>query len=906
MAVHQGLLQRRIELWLGGAWVDFSSRLLTQTLSPNPGRTSGGNTVSPSTIAFSLDNPLGDLTPYRAESTYWPDIDVGMLVRYSVFWDGDWHIRGVFEATEVEPHWPYGDLSDGTTTGRPGESYVAIQAADILQRLSDNQQSLRSPLYRSMVGIAEGDYVPQAYWPMEDGADASRFASALPGGTPMSFAGSVDPSSDSDLAGSEALPTFAVGASARFTVPTYTDTDKWVIQALVKLTASAVIFDLTTDGTGRRIVVAYSSGSSTIDVDIYDASGISVYSGDTAITSDSIGVWLSVTFGLRGDTATDQFNLTYNVIGTNVFPGFGDLVSGRYGRIVGGTFMSNLVGETGAGHLAVFTDPNFDHGIDDAIHADAATGWFGETAGRRLERLFREEGIAFTSAGDLDETAPMGAQPIDTLINTARDCESTDLGILHAQRDANGLHYRTRADLYNQTPALVIDAAQNELANPFRPAATAKHIVNDVTVDRPGGSSARVIDQDSIDKVGLRARSYSANTETDDQVTQVAGWLLNLGTPDGMHYPSVSSELTIATQLIEDWLALKLGDRIQVINLPPQHPSDTVDLLVDGYTEPHSPGRWTPQINCSPAAPWDVAELDDDDLGKLDTAGCVMQAGATSGATSFTVATTVLPRWTTDAGEMPIPILVSGQVNSVTAIANVPPSFVAAGTVAHANNASVTPTMPAGVQAGDLLLVWAAIRNSGTGTVNTPSGYTVLLESGNVKLLGKVHTGTESAPQITFTGGVANADTSAQMCAFRGVGITVHDSEAQLNASAQNIATPALDVSRDNCAIVYLGWKQDDWTSVASPGTAEIGEPDTTTGDDQGIVWSYTLQTTATAVAAGTFTVTGGASAISRGAVIALATDVQTLTVTRGTNNVTKAVPIGSVVVKHRGARPAL
>lgn len=201
-----------------------------------------------------------------------------------------------------------------------------------------------------------------------------------------------------------------------------------------------------------------------------------------------------------------------------------------------------------------------------------------------------------------------------------------------------------------------------------------------------------------------------------------------------------------------------------------------------------------------------------------------------------------------------------------------PMSFVAAGTASQANNTSITPGVPAGVVAGDLLLMLVAIRNSGTGTPNTPSGWTKLVDAGNVCLFGKVAGGSESAPTVTFTGGVANADTSGQMAAFRGIALTPVGIASALNASAQDIATPGFDLNEavSLAALVYFGWKQDDWTSVAPVTNGiEIGEPSTTTGDDQGIVWNYRLITTFSFsnIAPRSFVVTGGAAAISRGGV---------------------------------------
>lgn len=198
-------------------------------------------------------------------------------------------------------------------------------------------------------------------------------------------------------------------------------------------------------------------------------------------------------------------------------------------------------------------------------------------------------------------------------------------------------------------------------------------------------------------------------------------------------------------------------------------------------------------------------------------------------------------------------------------------SFVAVGTVAHANNASVTPGLPTGHTAGDLLLANVAIRNSGSGVPATLAGWTKLIDGSNMALFGKVDGGAESAPTFTFTGGVANADTSGQVAAFRGVSLTpVGTPVAQLNGSGQDIAVPGINlpVTMDGGLNIWVGWKQDDWTSVdVVSGGIEIGEPDTTTGDDQGIVWDYRILPKTTpfnSLSSRTFTVTGGGAAISR------------------------------------------
>jgi hypothetical protein len=219
-----------------------------------------------------------------------------------------------------------------------------------------------------------------------------------------------------------------------------------------------------------------------------------------------------------------------------------------------------------------------------------------------------------------------------------------------------------------------------------------------------------------------------------------------------------------------------------------------------------------------------------------------------------------------------------GQLNyyRVSAVSTTTPSFVAAGTSATANNASVTPGLPSGWQEGDALLILASIRNSGTGRVVPPVGYTVVLQVDNWALFGKAAGVSESAPTVTITGGAAGADVLSQMAAFRNLDINAVSTAYQLNPSAANITYPPVagyQASWD--VILYLGWRQSSWTvpNVATlAGAIEIGETTSTAGSGAGQVWDYQIQAAPTPVVGGVFTVTGGSSAITYGAVVALPT----------------------------------
>lgn len=201
-------------------------------------------------------------------------------------------------------------------------------------------------------------------------------------------------------------------------------------------------------------------------------------------------------------------------------------------------------------------------------------------------------------------------------------------------------------------------------------------------------------------------------------------------------------------------------------------------------------------------------------------------------------------------------------------------TFVGANAGVTGNNASLAPTIHASAVAGDAMALYATIRNTAA-VVVPPAGWAPLYQDGNVAVYCKEHSGTESAPTVTFTGGSAGDDTLAQIAVLRTVALdsaSLGVKVGQTNSSAQNIALPsALTPNRNGSVVLVFGWKQDDWTSVATLSTmTEIGETIATAGSDAGQVWDYRIDTTAAATPAGPLTVTGGTSQISKSVLLAL------------------------------------
>lgn len=203
-----------------------------------------------------------------------------------------------------------------------------------------------------------------------------------------------------------------------------------------------------------------------------------------------------------------------------------------------------------------------------------------------------------------------------------------------------------------------------------------------------------------------------------------------------------------------------------------------------------------------------------------------------------------------------------------------------AGVAATANNVAVNPAMPTAARARHAVLLYGSVRD-GSGAVTLTAAYqaNLLYDQGHVKIGVKRHTGTEAAPTVTPSGAAANSDVIGQTAHLRNLDVTATDLAHILTlAIEQNVSFPALTPSRARQAILFAGWKQNLWTSVAAlaggayAGYVEFGDPFSSVGNDMAQVWGWKQQTgaEAEAIPAGQFVVTGGSAHVTRGIVIAL------------------------------------
>jgi hypothetical protein len=570
------------------------------------------------------------------------------------------------------PAWPV----KADTSGK--DVYVQIEAAGILRRLGQGASPIQSAMRREFGNVARSNIV--AYWPCEDGAGATSFASAHAGEEPMRVSGTVTPASYTGWPASDALPVFSSGVSSvRGSVPPYTATDWAFVRAFVyvptAVTSAVRLLTITTTGTARTWSV-FLDTNGFIYLNAYDADGTLTLSSAYLVSLPFVGFRRQIGVELtRNGTGINWALVEFDFDGPDI------LVPSDTGTLANRTIGSVAqirMGDDGGldgtafGHIAVANSATAF-----ASTGSAMTGWAGETTPSRVTRVCAEEAVPVTVYGAGGER--LGAQRSTTLVALLQEAAATDHGVLYENRESASLAYRDLIGLYNQSVTATLNyPTKGHVQPPLDPVDDDQNVRNDVTVTRTGGSWGRYTQSTgplSVNSppagVGRYADTPSLSLYADGQAVQHASWLVHLGTVDESRYPLVNVALHAAPSLIDSVIALDTGARLQITNLSSRYPPGTVDLLVQGYTETLSQFQWSLALNCVPASPYTVGVVGDAVLGRADTDGSQLNSGMTSTATSMSVAVTAGPLWITTAtnpGDFPFDVLVGGERMTVTTI----------------------------------------------------------------------------------------------------------------------------------------------------------------------------------------------------------------------------------------------
>lgn len=675
----------------GWPWLDISADVIYERGGINVssiGRADAAAQTSPAKCSFTLKNSNGYYSKGPQNTAFYPNVKLNVPVRVMISLTGqaaDLRVRFQGYIWSFKPVWD--------STGN--YAVCEVQAAGTSRRLQQKSAPLRSPMFRAFG--QRGPSTTVAYWSMEDPSGSTQFASGLEASTtPMSFAGTWSLSNYTGITGSQALPTMTststYNASITHDFNAQGQVDFHFEPDTVPSADTAIMRISMAGATGvvRWEIVLVSGSSTQIKIDGYAANAtVATTSTNAYFTYVGNGpIHASFCVEQSGGNINWQMSL-YKSLGGAFASNTGSF-AGTVGDISQISCLANVANaDLSFGQVVVYDD--FDYLQPGA----PAFGWTDDDAVSRASGLAYEENIpmhidgqfgtsVWSSTGtyllsvDYNNHTHVGEQGEEDILSLIRAAADAELGIL-GDGLGPGLYYRTRSSIQN--PAAAMTLTIDDLQPDFEPEDDDQDTVNKMTVSRTGGSSAIFIDEDGplgTNSIDIYDSSRSLLVRYDTQLPNFAAWLVHQGTVEGYRYPTFELEFARIPEHAASWLAVLPGSRVDVTGVSdyvPQHPPQSIELQVQGWSEVITQVGWTAQLNCTPAVSSYVGTLASSSadtsefVTRADTDGCVLTAAINVGDTFIAVLSSKLASiWTTDAADCPIDFNIGGYKITATAI----------------------------------------------------------------------------------------------------------------------------------------------------------------------------------------------------------------------------------------------
>lgn len=595
------LPQPVVELFLAGVWTNITPYVrIASGINISRGRSDEQSAPNTATCRLVLTND-GRFSPMNTAGPYYGQLTIGTQIRIT-YLSSVRFIGAVYE-------WPVSWSPGPSDTNR----LATIVANGVRRRLQHNT-ALQSPYRRAVLGKSN----VLAYWPMEDGAAAATFAPAI-GVNVGTFTGAaVALAADSTWPASLPLPTMGNLSVFTYTFPQYTPAAggqqvRWLQKASVAAGPVSLAIQIHTSG-AHLFELDYAPTADTWRITMINQS-----TGATEYDSGAIGGW----FG-QGIQSMIQFTVKQN--GTGIDYGLAVLPpSNTSGLVITNTIPSATLGlltyaqffngtamATTIGHL---TMENQQTSIFDT--AAALDGYAGETAYARAVRLAAEEGVTLDHPAVSASTliGPQGELSVIALIDEAAD---VDGGLSTEDVDAYGLLWRGRRSIMGAAPTLTL--ARTDLLD-VQTTYDDSGVLNDVTVTRPAGSSARstqVNGNRGITAIGTYSDAVSLNVNLDSDLRDAADARLSAGQMDEPRLPSVVFD-ALGTVGTTGPKAIREGDTVTVTGFTAgSGVATSATYLLVGWKELITEVQWLFDLNTQPHPLARVFVLDSPTLGTLD------------------------------------------------------------------------------------------------------------------------------------------------------------------------------------------------------------------------------------------------------------------------------------------------
>jgi len=602
-------------------WVDVTQWWrVSPAISITRGRQDEQGDVSPSKCTLTLDNSDGRFTAGNVNSPYYPNVKKGRRIRVSETWDGTTYRR----FTGYVDSWPV-TWADASAT----VADAAISASSRLARLAKGTE-LRS--------IVEEEYLqddPAVYYTFGDAegttqagnvsATTQPFCTAVQVGSGggITFGTATGPSTDGMTAAqfSPANQTNGFYMRALFPQPVITATDTTLVLECFFLSSTANNQDLVrlnlANGLGTTSVLAIVGNK--LRAASAPNLGANIYLLDSAASvNDGLTHHAMVTETLSGGNLTAVLYLDGVQVATSTIAA--SSIAPRDQLAMGGSVGSGFGMLNGVlSHVAVTGGTTAITAARALAHATSGlTGFSGERSDQRIDRLATYAGVP---AAEVATETGLSTSIVNQVTNgkTAlalmSDVVATESGVLFDARDGT-LTFHGRGHRYGAATAMTL--AGEILA--IEPGLDDQGLVNDITVNRDAGVTVRIVDEASIDDYGLYRDTVTLLTTLDSEVQDAASWKVGNGATPLVRIPVAQVDLGQATSSQRAaLLALEIGDRVTLANLPSQAPAASMDFFVEGYTEQISSALYQFAFNLSPAALSGVWVLDSAVYSVLDS-----------------------------------------------------------------------------------------------------------------------------------------------------------------------------------------------------------------------------------------------------------------------------------------------
>jgi hypothetical protein len=510
-------------------------------------------------------------------------------------------------------------------------SEVAIVASDRTARMANA---------RKLISCIGNEYMldsPVAYYPLSDAAGAvvagGKAASAQPnlavtqvgsGGT-LTFGSATGPGTDGLTAASFAPTNVTNGKYLQATLQSRPGGFTGLTLECTVLTSAAVLQEVVqgADQYGNYVEITTTAAGKVQAVGFYSFSQVTNFTLTSAASfNDGLTHHVVLTESQSGGTQTVTLYVDGTSVGSTTYAAAGSIAVGilRVGGLPSGRAFTGTVA-----HVAAYTGALSSTRV--TAHATAvSTGFAGESSNARIARLASYVGFA---AGDVvletGSSTSIQAQAMNdaAALDLMRAVESTEAGLLFID-GAGKLRLHARSHRYNQATAYTFGTETYDVGIASMYDKTG--LANQVTASRTGGATVRVdnlISQgDASPGVGgIYTYDLPASiTTSDNEILDAANWYAYIhGTPS-TRFPTIPVDLLTQQAIQASVMALELGDKVAIANLPAQAASSSVSVNIEGWTETDgADGSWDIVFNVSPAINTTVWVLDSTTYSVLDS-----------------------------------------------------------------------------------------------------------------------------------------------------------------------------------------------------------------------------------------------------------------------------------------------